>query len=91
LDRSPTRWIPRLLWGSFQIDVDAYSAAKAALGYLLGSPDKYNSAVAMWFDDVSFFFANEWAGELPWRSPAWPPTQGRKLVSGDVRLSRSGS
>jgi hypothetical protein len=50
--------------GFVSIDVDIYSAAKAALGCLLGSPDKYNPAVAIWFDDVSFFFANERAGEL---------------------------
>jgi hypothetical protein len=50
--------------GFVSVDVDIYSAAKSALRCLLGSRDKYNPAVCMWFDDVSFLFANDWAGEL---------------------------
>jgi hypothetical protein len=50
--------------GFISIDVDIYSATKAALRCLASRPDKYNPAVSMYFDDVSFFFANEWAGEL---------------------------
>ncbi len=50
--------------GFISVDVDVYSATKAALRCLGGSPEKYNPGVSMYFDDVSFFFANEWAGEL---------------------------
>jgi hypothetical protein len=50
--------------GFISVDVDIYSAAKAALGCLASSPEKYTPAVSMYFDDVSFYFANEWAGEL---------------------------
>lgn len=50
--------------GFISVDVDLYSATKAALTCLLSDPSKYNPAVSMYFDDVSFFFANQWAGEL---------------------------
>jgi hypothetical protein len=50
--------------GFISIDVDIYSATKAALRCLTNHPEKYNPAISMYFDDVSFFFANEWAGEL---------------------------
>jgi hypothetical protein len=50
--------------GFISIDVDIYSAAKAALRCLTSQPEKCTPAVSMYFDDVSFFFANEWAGEL---------------------------
>jgi hypothetical protein len=50
--------------GFISVDVDMYSAAKPALRCLIGPPHKYNPAVSMWFDDVNFFFANDWAGEL---------------------------
>lgn len=50
--------------GFISIDVDIYSATKSALTCLLSRPEKYNPAVSMYFDDVSFFFANDWAGEL---------------------------
>jgi hypothetical protein len=50
--------------GFISVDVDIYSASKAALGCLTGPPEHYNPAVSMYFDDVGFFFANEWAGEL---------------------------
>ena len=50
--------------GFVSIDVDIYSAATHALRCLTQSPEKYNPAVSLYFDDVSFFFANEWCGEL---------------------------
>ena len=50
--------------GFISMDVDIYSASKAALRCLTSKPEKYNPAVSMYFDDVSFFFANNWAGEL---------------------------
>jgi hypothetical protein len=50
--------------GFISIDVDIYTATKAALQCLASRPEKYNPAVSMYFDDVSFFFANQWAGEL---------------------------
>ena len=50
--------------GFISVDVDIYTATKAALRCLTGQPQNYNPAISMYFDDVSFFFANEWAGEL---------------------------
>ncbi len=50
--------------GFVAVDVDIYSATRAALHCLTGSPKKYVPAISMYFDDVSFFFANQWAGEL---------------------------
>jgi hypothetical protein len=50
--------------GFISVDVDIYTASKAALRCLTSRPEKYNPAVSMYFDDVGFFFANEWAGEL---------------------------
>jgi len=50
--------------GFISVDVDIYSATKAALSCLTARPEKYNPAVSMYFDDVSFFFASEWSGEL---------------------------
>ena len=50
--------------GFISVDVDIHSATKAALRCLQSNSEKYNPAVSMYFDDVSFFFANEWAGEL---------------------------
>ena len=50
--------------GFISIDVDIYSATTAALRCLTSQPDKYNPAISMYFDDVGFFFANDWAGEL---------------------------
>jgi hypothetical protein len=50
--------------GFISVDVDIYSATRASLLCLTGRADKYNPAVSMYFDDISFFFANEWAGEL---------------------------
>jgi len=50
--------------GFIAIDVDIYSATSAALRCLTSAPEKYNPAISMYFDDVSSFFANKWAGEL---------------------------
>src|SRR5260221_10063549 len=50
--------------GFVSVDVDLYSASRTALRRLTGRADKYNPAISMYFDDVSFFFANRWAGEL---------------------------
>ena len=50
--------------GFVSVDVDIYTATKAALQCLTGSPAAYLPAVSMYFDDVTFFFANRWAGEL---------------------------
>jgi hypothetical protein len=50
--------------GFVSVDVDIYTATRGALHCLTGQPEKYNPAVSMYFDDVTFFFANRWAGEL---------------------------
>jgi hypothetical protein len=50
--------------GFMSIDVDIYSGAKSALRSLLGRPELYTPAVSIYCDDVSFFFANRWCGEL---------------------------
>jgi hypothetical protein len=50
--------------GFISVDVDIYSATKAALCCLTSEPAKYIPAVSMYFDDVGFYFANDWAGEL---------------------------
>jgi hypothetical protein len=50
--------------GFISVDLDIYSATVVALQCLCCEPEKYTPAVSMYFDDVSFFFANEWAGEL---------------------------
>jgi hypothetical protein len=50
--------------GFVSIDVDIYTATKSALRCLTGAPEKYIPGVSMYFDDVTFYFANEWAGEL---------------------------
>jgi hypothetical protein len=50
--------------GFVSVDVDIYSATRSALRCLSGPVRNYTPAVSMYFDDVSFFFANEWAGEL---------------------------
>jgi hypothetical protein len=50
--------------GFVSVDVDIYTATRAALRCLEGRPERYNPAVSMYFDDVGFFFANRWAGEL---------------------------
>jgi len=50
--------------GFISVDLDIYSATVAALSCLTGQAAKYNPGISLYFDDVSFFFANEWAGEL---------------------------
>lgn len=50
--------------GFVSVDVDIYSATKAGLRCLTGDAEKYVPAISMYFDDVSFFFANPWCGEL---------------------------
>jgi hypothetical protein len=50
--------------GFISVDVDLHSAAVAALQSLTGKPDQYLPAVSVYFDDVAFYFANRWCGEL---------------------------
>ena len=50
--------------GFISVDVDIYSGAKSALRSLLGKPELYAPAVSLYCDDVRFFFANRWCGEL---------------------------
>jgi hypothetical protein len=50
--------------GFISVDVDIYSGAKSALRCLEGAVEKYLPAISMYFDDVGFFFANQWSGEL---------------------------
>jgi len=50
--------------GFVSIDVDIYSATISALRVMLGDPEKYCPAVSCYFDDIGFFFANRWCGEL---------------------------
>jgi len=50
--------------GFISIDVDLYTGARSALRVLLGRPELYTPAVSIYCDDVSFFFANRWCGEL---------------------------
>jgi hypothetical protein len=55
---------PEAPLGFISVDVDIYSGAKSALGCLLGRPELYSPAVSIYCDDVQFFFANRWCGEL---------------------------
>lgn len=50
--------------GFVSIDVDIYSGAASALRSLISRPELYTPAVSVYCDDVSFFFANRWCGEL---------------------------
>jgi hypothetical protein len=50
--------------GFISVDVDIYSGARSALKLLTGATSAYLPAISMYFDDVSFYFANRWAGEL---------------------------
>lgn len=50
--------------GFVAVDVDIYSATKSGLRCLTGPSENYFPGVSMYFDDVSFFFANQWCGEL---------------------------
>jgi hypothetical protein len=64
IDDFTTTLDPRAPLGFISIDVDIYTATKAGLRCFNGSPEKYLPAVSMYFDDVRFFFANKWCGEL---------------------------
>lgn len=55
---------PEIPLGFVAVDVDIYSATVAGLRALTGSPEKYLPAISMYFDDVGFFSANRWCGEL---------------------------
>jgi hypothetical protein len=50
--------------GFVSVDVDIYSATCSALRCLQGPAERYLPAISMYFDDVTFFFANRWCGEL---------------------------
>jgi hypothetical protein len=50
--------------GFISVDVDIYSATCSALRCLDGPAECYLPAISMYFDDVSFYFANRWCGEL---------------------------
>lgn len=50
--------------GFISVDVDIYSGAKSALSSLAGKAELYAPAVSIYCDDVRFFFANRWCGEL---------------------------
>ena len=50
--------------GFISVDVDLHSAAEASLKSLTGSPERYLPAVSVYLDDVAFYFANRWCGEL---------------------------
>jgi hypothetical protein len=50
--------------GFISVDVDIYSGARSALQCLLGPPELYCPAVSIYFDDIQFFFANRFCGEL---------------------------
>ena len=50
--------------GFIAVDVDIYSATCSALRSLDGPAELYLPAISMYFDDVTFFFANRWCGEL---------------------------
>lgn len=73
--------------GFISVDVDIYSGSKAALRSLNGAALKYTPAVSMYFDDVSFFFANRWCGELASISEFNEANELRKI---DVDRSLSG-
>jgi hypothetical protein len=50
--------------GFVSVDVDIYSATCSALHCLEGPAESYLPAISMYFDDVAFYFANRWCGEL---------------------------
>lgn len=56
--------VPTCPLGFIAIDVDIYTATKSALRCLSDDTAKLLPAISMYFDDVRFFFANEWCGEL---------------------------
>lgn len=50
--------------GFVAVDVDYYSAAKAALPILLGHPSSYLPLVPVYLDDIGVDGSNPWTGEL---------------------------
>jgi hypothetical protein len=50
--------------GFLVCDVDIWSGARSVFRSLLGRPEIYTPAVSIYCDDVRFFFANLWCGEL---------------------------
>jgi hypothetical protein len=49
--------------GFVSIDVDIYSGTVSALQLFDGDVNLYTPTVSMYFDDLSFFSANDWCGE----------------------------
>ena len=64
IDDFTAKLSPECPIGFISIDVDIYTATAYALRCLRGSADLYLPAISMYLDDTSFFFANDWAGEL---------------------------
>jgi hypothetical protein len=50
--------------GFISVDVDIYTGARSALRCLKARPELYTPGVSIYCDDVQFFFANRWCGEL---------------------------
>lgn len=50
--------------GFISVDVDIYTGTVGALKSLLGDSNLYLPAISIYFDDISFFYANKWCGEL---------------------------
>lgn len=59
-----TEMTPESPVGFVSVDVDIYTATVSSLKVFDGKPELYLPAVGMYFDDMSFFYANRWAGEL---------------------------
>jgi hypothetical protein len=55
---------PEAPLGFVSVDLDLYSSTVNALALMRGDPELYLPAVSMYFDDVAFYFANRWCGEL---------------------------
>ena len=54
---------PQAPLGFISVNVDIYSSTRSALRCLMGPADRYTPAVAVYLDDVGFYFANRWCGE----------------------------
>jgi hypothetical protein len=50
--------------GFVSVDVDYYSAAKAAMPILTGAPENYLPLVPVYLDDIGVDGSNPWSGEL---------------------------
>jgi hypothetical protein len=50
--------------GFLSVDVDYYSAAKAAMPILTGAPENYLPLVPVYLDDIGVDGSNPWSGEL---------------------------